>query len=209
MRWAESYRHKQFCKESAKMWHEPFSYILLPLHQTCEHWHGVHQPGLGSIPQCQICSPDVAPEDSSSTTVTGHYCSISYLICKLHSLAGSCSIAGIAAFSQLIPCYRQTFLPSMPDHSFSTNYHWCTVAIWISPSITALQRDLWSIIGLSKCQLRSSSGQKLNRTLRTTWKSLENKAETSLCHCICLGCISSLQFSSPSIWKGLWENGKR
>ena len=58
MHWKESYHYKWFYKKSAKMRHEPIPCIHLHQHQSCEHWQGAPQPGLGSLTTLQLLSFD-------------------------------------------------------------------------------------------------------------------------------------------------------
>jgi len=116
----QSYSHKQFYKESAKMHQEPIPYIHLHHHQSCEIWHGTPQPSVGFISQHQLCCPNWHYTITSRQSCG---CSFSHQLEKLHPPTESRSISGIPASSQFSPFCSWTFLPSMSYHSVTTSYH--------------------------------------------------------------------------------------
>lgn len=54
------------------------------------------------------------------------------------------------------------------------------------------KRDLRSRTRVWKCQFRPQQWPKAKLDIKKCLKNLERKAETSQCHCLCLGCISFL-----------------
>lgn len=82
--------------------HELIPYIHLHWHQSQERWHEMCQPSNGSIPQCQLCCPEVAPERWYSRIATRQCCHyfLSHQQGKLHCLTGSHSPSVIPASSQ-------------------------------------------------------------------------------------------------------------
>lgn len=134
MHWAETFCHKWFCKNSAKVWHEPAPCMRLDQHQSCELQHQAPELCVLFVPQHQICLPKVAPEHLHSTircynTMLHHFLSLHQG--KPDHLRGSCSVFGIPASTPL----AQWPMPSMADYSFVLNHHCWAVKIWISLSL--------------------------------------------------------------------------